>query len=90
VRFPWPWSMRADLSYGIYVYHWPLLQLAVLTPLARLATPAFIAVVLAIVVLPAAASWYLVEKPAMSHKHSPLPDRLARRLAASLPRAVRT
>jgi peptidoglycan/LPS O-acetylase OafA/YrhL len=82
VSFPWPWSMRADLSYGLYIYHWPMLQLAGLTPLRGLPTAAFIAVVLAIAVVPAAASWYLVEKPALRHKHSPLPDRMARRVTA--------
>jgi peptidoglycan/LPS O-acetylase OafA/YrhL len=80
VVFPWPWSMRADLSYGLYIYHWPMLQLLALTALGSLPTAVFLPAGLAITLLPAALSWYLVEKPALSHKHSELPDRIARRL----------
>jgi peptidoglycan/LPS O-acetylase OafA/YrhL len=75
--FPWPWSMRADLSYGMYIYHWPVLQLLVLTDLRAAPTPVFVAVGLAVTVLPAIASWYLVEKPALRHKHHTLPDQAA-------------
>jgi peptidoglycan/LPS O-acetylase OafA/YrhL len=85
VSFPWPWSMRADLSYGIYIYHWPMLQLFALTAVGDLPTAAFVAAVLAITLLPAAASWYLVEKPALTRKHSAVPDRIACRLTAAMP-----
>lgn len=76
-RFPWPCSMRADLSYGIYIYHWPLFQLLVLTGLGTLPTAAFVPIGLAVVLLPAAVSWYLIEKPALRHKNSAFPDRVA-------------
>jgi peptidoglycan/LPS O-acetylase OafA/YrhL len=78
------WSMPADLSYGVYIYHWPLQQILVLTALAALPTAVFVPVSIALAVLPAAASWHLVEQPALRHKDSPLPDRVAERLAAAL------
>lgn len=83
--FPRPWSMRADLSFGVYIYHWPLFQVLGLTGLAALDTGRFVLLGLALVLGPAALSWYLVEWPALRHKHSTLPDRavaaVARRLA---------
>jgi peptidoglycan/LPS O-acetylase OafA/YrhL len=75
--------MRADLSYGIYIYHWPLQQILMLTALAAAPTAVFVPVSIALAVLPAAASWYLVERPALRHKDSPLPDRLAERLVTA-------
>jgi peptidoglycan/LPS O-acetylase OafA/YrhL len=81
--FPWPWRMRADLSYGVYIYHWPLQQILMLTALAAAPTAVFVPVSIALAVLPAAASWYLVERPALRHKDSPLPDRLAERLVTA-------
>jgi peptidoglycan/LPS O-acetylase OafA/YrhL len=59
---------RADLSYGIYIYHWPVQQLLMVTSAAALPTVAFLAVSLAAALVPAAASWFLIEKHALSHK----------------------
>lgn len=73
----WPWSMRADLSYGLYIYHWPTLQLLMLTGLASTPTPVFVLVGLTVVVPVAALSWFLIERPALGHKHSQCPDRIA-------------
>lgn len=66
--------LRTDLSYGVYIYAFPVQQILVICGLAFLAPPVF-AIVAAVVTLPLAAlSWFLVEKPAMSLK-----SRLSRR-----------
>ena len=77
--------LRADLSYGIYIYHWPTEQLLMLTSVAALPTAAFIAVSSVAVLLPAAASWYLVEKRALRHKNfAPLSAWRSRQQAGEL------
>jgi peptidoglycan/LPS O-acetylase OafA/YrhL len=66
--------LQTDLSYGVYIYAFPIQQLLIICGLAFLAPPVF-AVIATVVTLPLAAlSWFLVEKPAMSLK-----SRLARR-----------
>jgi peptidoglycan/LPS O-acetylase OafA/YrhL len=74
-----------DLSYGIYIYAWPVKQLILLYSLAStwywlaiIATPIVIAV--------AFLSWHLVEKIALSYKDYTLPAE--RRLSEHLDRAV--
>lgn len=61
-----PATGRTDLSYGLYLYGWPMQQLALLagavTPVAN--TLAATALALAC----AALSWFLVEKPALDLK----------------------
>ena len=60
--------LRTDLSYGVYVYAWPMQQLLVICGLAVL-NPVVFAMVATIVTVPlAAVSWFLVEKPATSLK----------------------
>jgi peptidoglycan/LPS O-acetylase OafA/YrhL len=61
-----------DLSYGIYIYGWPVMQLIVMYSLAStwyslgiIATP----IVMGLAFL----SWHLVEKVALSHKNDMLP-----------------
>ncbi|KLO43427.1 acyltransferase [Mycobacterium nebraskense] len=61
--------LRTDLSYGVYIYAFPIQQLLVIGGLSWLNPFAFFAVA-TIATLPlAAASWFLVEKPARSLKH---------------------
>lgn len=60
--------LRTDLSYGIYIYAFPIEQLLVISGLAFL-NPIILAIVATIATLPLAAlSWFLVEKPALSLK----------------------
>lgn len=61
-------NLRTDLSYGTYVYACPVQQVLVICGLGSLNVPLF-AVVSATATLPfAAASWFLIEKPAMKLK----------------------
>jgi peptidoglycan/LPS O-acetylase OafA/YrhL len=78
------WRVRVDLSYGLYIYHWPLQQILVLTALGTTPAAVFVPVSIALALLPAAASWYLVERPALRRKDSPLPERIAERLVTAL------
>jgi peptidoglycan/LPS O-acetylase OafA/YrhL len=60
--------LGTDLSYGVYIYAWPMQQLLIICGLAIL-NPFGFAIIAAITTLPLAAlSWFLVEKPAISLK----------------------
>ena len=84
VALPRTVRVRSDLSYGVYVYHWPLEQLLMLTGAQALPTAGFLVLSLAGVVVPAALSWHFVERPVLSLKSTALPwrRRADRRLAA--------
>ncbi|OJY51606.1 acyltransferase [Pseudonocardia sp. 73-21] len=76
-------SLRIDLSYGIYIYHWPVIQLLALTSLRWLPDWSFAPVAIFATLPVAIASWFLVEKPALTRKHSPFPDQVAAWLTRS-------
>lgn len=57
----------ADLSYGVYLYGWPAQQ-ALHTLFPSLGAVALLWPSLAVTVVVAALSWYLVEKPALGLK----------------------
>lgn len=60
--------LRNDLSYGVYIYAWPVEQLLVICGFGVLNTVPF-SIIAALATLPLAAlSWFLVEKPAMKLK----------------------
>lgn len=60
--------LRTDLSYGVYIYAFPVQQLLVICGLAFL-HPFGFAILAAIATVPLAAlSWFLIEKPAISLK----------------------
>lgn len=59
-----PWIQRNDLSYGIYLYGWPMQQLALLAGAATI--PANIVAGTALAACGAALSWFLIERPALS------------------------
>ena len=72
------WSMRHDLSYGVYIYHWPIFQLLGLTVVASAPAILFLGVGLAMTTVVAALSWFLIERRAMAHKNMD-PPRWVRR-----------
>lgn len=67
IKGPTRWG---DFSYGIYVLHWPIIQLFVAAGLYR-AHPG-LALVLTVITVAIAAvfSWFLVEKPSLAFAHS--------------------
>lgn len=70
--------LRTDLSYGVYIYAFPVQQLLAVCGLATRLTPVVFFVVAAVTTLPlAAASWFLIEKPSLALKR-----RLKRRRSA--------
>ena len=70
---PWTRSLRRDLSYGVYIYHWPVFQILAATGLVVVSVPLFILVGAAITSLLALASWHAVEQPALRQKNRTLP-----------------
>lgn len=71
-------NLRNDLSYGVYIYAYPIQQLLVVAGLASLGPfPVFVVSTLATLPL-AALSWFVVEKHALTLK-----KRLTRRRAAA-------
>lgn len=61
-------NLRTDVSYGMYIYAWPIQQLLIVCGLGVL-NPFVFAIVAAVATLPLAAlSWFVVEKPALALK----------------------
>jgi peptidoglycan/LPS O-acetylase OafA/YrhL len=69
VGIPLRWEPPADLSYGMYVYHWPTALVLNDLQLTGAGRFAFTIATVAIVGVLAAASWYVVEAPALRHKN---------------------
>jgi peptidoglycan/LPS O-acetylase OafA/YrhL len=70
VRLPMRGNPRWDLSYGLYVYHWPVYLLLALAGGSVLGEWAFAAVGMALTLCLAILSWVLVERPALRLKHA--------------------
>ena len=68
-RYLGNWGRFGDLSYGIYIYHFPILQ--TLIALGLLTTMPFIGAIVAITLTIAAglASWHFIEKPFLPKKN---------------------
>jgi peptidoglycan/LPS O-acetylase OafA/YrhL len=76
--------LQTDLSYGVYIYAWPVQQMLVVFGLASL-NPIVFSGVAAVATLPfAAVSWFVIEKPALSLK-----SRLKRKSIAQAKEAQR-
>ncbi|BBX04039.1 acyltransferase family protein [Mycolicibacterium moriokaense] len=61
-------NLRYDLSYGVYIYGFPMQQLLATFGLAQLSPPVFFLAAMAATLPVAAASWLLVEKRAVALK----------------------
>ena len=61
------WLERADISYGVYIYAWPI-ELMILTEYRSIAFLPLACINLLLAFIAGAASWRLVEKPALSLK----------------------
>ncbi|MEV0976125.1 acyltransferase [Streptomyces sp. NPDC049915] len=71
VRLPAPFrriGARNDYSYGIYIYGFPVQQTLALLGWTRWGIGAYLALTLVFTLLLAAASWHLVERPALRWK----------------------
>ncbi len=80
VRSPRP-VVRHDLSYGLYIYGYVVQQLLAVAGLHRTGYLVFAAAGLVLTVPVAMASWFLVERPALSRKDQRLPRPVSRALA---------
>lgn len=64
---------HADLSYGLYIYAFPIQQMLVLYGLNRLGLTPYFAVGLGLSLAFAAASWFAVERPCLALKNAVMP-----------------
>lgn len=65
--------LRNDISYGIYIYAFPMQQCLAVLGLYALGVPLFAVLSIALTVPLALGSWYLVEKPALRLRKRPSP-----------------
>jgi peptidoglycan/LPS O-acetylase OafA/YrhL len=79
VRVPLRGNPRWDLSYGLYVYHWPVHLLLALAGATVLGEWAFAALGITLALGLAVLSWLLVEAPALRLKDAAWVDRSTRR-----------
>lgn len=78
-RLPSRVGVERDFSYGMYIYGWPVLQLASFFGLNALGLPVYLAIVVTGSVTLAAASWFLIESRALRLKSASAPRWLAPR-----------
>jgi peptidoglycan/LPS O-acetylase OafA/YrhL len=64
---------RADLSYGLYIYAFAIAQLLAMYGLGSLGFTAYFIATLALALIFAAGSWYVIEKPCLQLKSAALP-----------------
>ncbi|GAA5148600.1 acyltransferase [Microbacterium pseudoresistens] len=68
------WIAKNDISYGFYIYAWPVQQLMVLAGGLRWGMVVYIILTIVGTVILAAASWFLIERPSMQrvrHRREP-------------------
>jgi peptidoglycan/LPS O-acetylase OafA/YrhL len=62
------YNRLGDFSFGIYIYAWPVQEMIVAL-LPGIGPGRLIAIAWPVTLLPAIASWYLIEHPALLHRH---------------------
>lgn len=62
------WRLRADLSYGVYVLHFPVLQWLTALGVPALGVAAYLSLGTALTVALAVVSWFAIERPALRFK----------------------
>ncbi|MDQ1288320.1 MAG: hypothetical protein QG622_1885 [Actinomycetota bacterium] len=70
VALPVPFQPRNDISYGVYMYHWPILLVLIWAGLDDAGAVIFSLVGGLLTALFATASWVLVERPMMKYRHA--------------------
>jgi peptidoglycan/LPS O-acetylase OafA/YrhL len=60
---------RVDVSYGLYIYAFPVQQLLAMYGVTKYGFTPYFACALAVALALAAASWFTIEKPSLSLKH---------------------
>lgn len=78
------WEKYGDLSYGIYIYAWPIMTFAAFFGLQDAGWLVYHLVIVVAVHIVAFFSWHLIEKPAMSLKNW-TPKPLAKLIEAGTP-----
>ncbi|MEO6834367.1 MAG: hypothetical protein ABI231_00435 [Candidatus Tumulicola sp.] len=74
VAMKWPirsFDRRIDLSYGLYIYAFPIQQLLVIYGFNVFGIVPYFSLTFALTVLLAAASWFIIGKPSLSLKRRP-------------------
>ncbi|MBW8761696.1 MAG: acyltransferase [Microbacterium sp.] len=66
------WIARNDVSYGFYIYAWPIQQLVFLAGGATWGIPVYLLLTLAGTAVLAAMSWFLIERPIMRRVRRPV------------------
>lgn len=62
--------MRSDFSYGVYIYHWPVLQILVVAGVNELGRPMFVVTGVTLALAAAFFSWDWIEEPALRFKNA--------------------
>ena len=66
---------KFDLSYGVYIYAYPIQQLLMIYGLSALGFAAYLVITIGITASLAVASWFLIERPSLSLKNARLDRR---------------
>lgn len=70
VTLPWRFGNTNDISYGVYIYAFPCQQLLAMAGATRWGPVVYGVISLAVTLVPATLSWFVVERPALRLSHS--------------------